>query len=350
MALRTESYAAHIRGIYAEAETEILRRLAAAIAEGLDEQDWAARKAAEIVRFRRIVLRETARFDKVPGDVLSAVEAAAGEAVERAVKILERRNLLRPGYTPRVMSGSRLAAIAGEATEALATARFQILRAADDVYREVISRVVTVDAALGGDRVAAAQRALNEFADRGIGRFVDSAGRRWELESYAEMATRSAMMRAAAEGHTQTLAQSGLDLVIVSGGSESCPVCTPWEGKILSISGTNDRYPSVAEAQAAGLLHPNCTHTLDPWIPGVSEGPRLDDRGEVERRYEERQKQRYLERQLRKWRRREAAAITDDQRKFAAARRREWQARLNDFIDETGRKHWREREVIGRAR
>lgn len=350
MALQIEKYASLIRQAYAEAESEILRRLAAAIEQGIGDAEWAARKAAEIVRFRRVALGATEKLDAIPRHVLEAVEKAAGEATDAAVKLLVRRKLLQPGYTPHVMSGARLTAIAGEATHALSSARLLLLRAADDAFREVISRAVTADVAMGGDRVAAAQRALNEFADRGIGRFVDSAGRRWELESYAEMATRSAMMRAAVEGHIQTLSQSGVDLVIVSSGTESCPLCTPWEGKILSISGSDERYASVADALAAGLMHPNCTHTLDPWIPGLSEKPEQEPAAEIERRYKERQYQRYLECQVRKWRRREAAAITDEQRQFATARRREWAAKLRDFVDETGRKRWFEREAIGTAR
>ena len=34
----------------------------------------------------------------------------------------------------------------------------------------------------------------------------------------------------------------------------------PWQGKVLSITGKTKGYPTLEEAKAAGLFHPNCRH------------------------------------------------------------------------------------------
>ena len=48
----------------------------------------------------------------------------------------------------------------------------------------------------------------------------------------------------------------GRDLLILNGHPNSCPDCLAHQGKIYSLSGNG--YPSVEEAEAGGVGHPNC--------------------------------------------------------------------------------------------
>jgi hypothetical protein len=87
----------------------------------------------------------------------------------------------------------------------------------------------------------------------------------------------------------------GLDLVIVDGPSAamSCPMCAPWEGKVLSLGATTTGTAAsvtgasgaivnatvagtVAEAVGAGLLHPNCRHSLVLFTDGAAVLPFTD--------------------------------------------------------------------------
>ncbi|WP_394425567.1 phage minor capsid protein [Streptomyces sp. SGAir0957] len=52
--------------------------------------------------------------------------------------------------------------------------------------------------------------------------------------------------------------------------------------------------------------------------------------------YEDTQKQRYLERQVRKWKRHAAVALDDDQRRAANAKVRAYQARIRELTADTG--------------
>lgn len=47
------------------------------------------------------------------------------------------------------------------------------------------------------------------------------------------------------------------DLVILETHRNSCPLCSPMQGRIYSLSGKG-RYPSVEEAYSHGVGHPNC--------------------------------------------------------------------------------------------
>jgi len=46
----------------------------------------------------------------------------------------------------------------------------------------------------------------------------------------------------------------------------ACELCQPWQGKILSFTGKTEGYPTLEEARAAGLFHPNCRHAYGLYI------------------------------------------------------------------------------------
>ncbi len=50
---------------------------------------------------------------------------------------------------------------------------------------------------------------------------------------------------------------------IVGGVSKkTCDKCKAWVGRIVSITGKTPEYPTLADAKAAGLFHPRCTHNI----------------------------------------------------------------------------------------
>lgn len=343
-----DAYAEEVRRVYSDAEYRLLRLIAEQLERGIEVDDWEIDALARIQGVRRAI-EETADRLRIPPDELEErLQAAWDGGIKQAVQDLKRADLLKPGFSGLSSEAAGLKTLAAKMSGALEQARFQIIRQVPDAYQRIIHEAVTLAQAGAMTRRQACQVALNRFVDSGIVTFRDRAGRNWDLASYAEMATRSTMAQAAVEGHLQALEANDHDLVMVTIGTESCPLCTPWEGRVLSISGNTQGYPTVAEARDAGLLHPNCTHGLDPYVPGLS-AP-LKRREVDEGGYEARQQQRYMEWMIRKWRLREAAAITDEEKRAATARRREWEARIASHVERYGRRRDREREIPGRAR
>src|SRR5690606_23109994 len=115
--------------------------------------------------------------------------------------------------------------------------------------------------------------------------------------------------------------------------------------------GATPGYPTLAEAQGSWLFHANCTHSLSAYIPGLTRAPERRRLANPEG-YETRQQQRYNERMIRKWKRREAAALTDEERERAARKVGEWQAIQRRNIAMSGSDFKRDygRESITRAR
>jgi minor capsid protein 2 len=109
-------------------------------------------------------------------------------------------------------------------------------------------------------RIQAAQAVLDDLGRQGITGFTDRTGRNWDLATYVEMATRTTVSSAWDDMQEQAAIRSGLDLVKTGTTSTegSCPLCLPWLGKTLSLVGTTEGYPTVADAKAAGWRHPNC--------------------------------------------------------------------------------------------
>lgn len=136
-------------------------------------------------------------------------------------------------------------------------------------------------------RLKQAQKVMDDLARQGITGFTDKAGRNWSLSAYAEMATRTAQSRLILQQQLHRMGPAGITLVVVDNPAmeAACPRCRPWEGRVLSLvpfeagssstitdaSGqqrTEQIAGTLAEAVTAGLLHPNCRHSLLPWHSG----------------------------------------------------------------------------------
>lgn len=327
---------------YSEAVGRVLAVVVRRLERGIDRAGWAETKLTQLEALRGEVSAIVSRLQA--GELVrTAVELGHDAGVDAATV-----NLVEIGADgPLVMSDTRtVEQLVREAVDNVTATHVRILRSADDIYRSVIAETTQQVAVGSVTRRQAASTALQRFAAQGVTGFVDRAGRNWQLETYVEAATRTAVTRAQTNGRLDTYQANDRDLVIVTDAPEECEVCRPWEGRVLSISGAGGR-ATVRDATSAGLFHVNCRHDVLAWIPGLSRqmGNTADPEGDVARR-----RQRELERGIRSWKRRDVAALTDADRTRARAKVREWQGRLREHVAATDRKRLRHRESIRAAR
>lgn len=214
----------------------------------------------------------------------------------------------------------------------------------DDVVRAVAAAPPESEAA----RRRLAQKIVDDFAKRGITGITDKAGRRWNIVTYIEMATRTAAANMAMEAHLREVMAAGLDVVRVTVMPNCHPWCQPYQGRLLSITGaTVGEYDgekvvtTIADAVAHGFRHPNCRHSVQVHIPGTRAlDPDTIDPGD----YPATQELRRLEREVRAARRAEAAAVAPEARVAAGREVRRWQAAIREHVAATGvpRNRWRE--------
>lgn len=345
-----EPLAARTRDLYADAELRLLGIIARQLADGLDAPGWAERKLAAVQALRRgsqAVVDELGRAVEL--EVFDAVAEAYNRGHRAAVAelgaISDDARALVDDLTPNAQAVDRLA----EQAVTVVTDRHRaIVRTVVDGYRQVVAEVTSTPLLGTGTRRQATQDAMTRFADRGITSFTDRAGRRWQLTSYAEMAVRTSVARAATEAHARTLTEAGVELVIVSTAPRECPLCRPWEGRVLTLTGPDGERTvevehavddgrmvrvhvagSLDEARRAGLQHPNCRHSTSAYTPGITRAEQAepDPAG-----YEAGQRQREIERHIRKYKRRAAAAVDDTARKAAEKKVRQWQAAMRDHL------------------
>ncbi|WP_445396452.1 phage minor capsid protein [Streptomyces sp. LE64] len=347
-----EVLAAGTRDLYAGAEERLLALIARQLGQGLDAPGWAEQKLSAIQQMRRAAQAVVTELDRAAAlEVFEAVADAynAGHraaAVELgAVDDDTRRQV--DDVLPQAQAVDRLAQ---ETVDVVTATHRGILRAVDDGYRRVVAEVASTPLLGTGTRRHATQDAMRRWADRGVTSFTDRSGRRWALTSYAEMAVRTAVGRAATEAHTRTLTEHGVDLVVVSDSPRECPLCRRWERKILTIGGPpgartievehatrdGEMLPvrvagSLDEARRAGLQHPNCRHSTSAYTPGIT---RTDDARPDPEGYEAGQRQREIERHIRRHKNRAAAAVDPAAKRAATAKVRAWQKAQRDHLAE----------------
>ena len=180
-------------------------------------------------------------------------------------------------------------------------------------------------------------------AEKGLTGFTDTAGRKWTMPTYMDMFVKTTMFNAANQALFDEMQDHNHDLMIMSQHAGACPICSDWQGQIISMSGRDSRYPSYDDLVNAGVFHPNCEHTISPYFPGFTQ---VEDAIPYDPdKYQARQKQRYYERNMRKWRRVEAVA-DGNAKKAARVKVNEYYTKLMDHIDANDLKRDPQRERI----
>lgn len=340
---------------YRDAERYLLETVRAEIVDVADVAqagvDVDARRAVGIRNVRQAAEETVQGLNRgAPARIERVIGAAADRGVDDAVRELAQitGRGAASDYGDTINRGAldRLAA----ATVSTATdAHRSILRTVPDAYRRATERTVSGVLVGAQTRRQAAQRALWNLTDQGITSFTDRGGRRWRLSSYVEMATRTAAARAQTDAQLDRLAAGGHDLVQVSDAPRECPLCRPWEGRILSHAGgrvgtvqvpdaLTDRTVSVTvagtvdQARAAGLQHPNCRHSLSLYLAGVTPPMRAPARRADPGGYNAGQRQRDIERHIRAWKERAVAAVEPAGRRYAEQFVRGWQAQMRAHL------------------
>ncbi len=325
-----------------------------AIAADFEAQVLANRKrvlmnAAQAADFRSSVYQQIIAFNNANRE---AAQKAAAEAIGFAQREMERaynagraridqnvRAYERQGYRAeehKTHSDFLLNAamytvaggISGAINTALESAHSQLLGVAalvntdsGDIYREI-------------DRVQA------NYLRKGLSGAHRVGGSKMELSSAVELQVRDDSQRTLLKAQGERSLEYGLYLIQISAHPSSCPLCLPWQTRVLIDDVNNDgkadgKHELLSTAMSAGLYHYNCRHSYIVYIEGYSRNDIFDyDRASKELtadRYATEQEQRYNERQIRQWKRVEAGAVSEKEREFAAQKKQLWQLRQREL-------------------
>ena len=350
-----QNNAAALMMLYSDAEQIMLEKVARRLARGIDQRGWAEKKLEEIQLMRDTMVEELSRLERDSKNMRDGYIVTAYGGVVKDFEFENRQYLTKTGITPEARMNA-INRLIQEQDVRFNTLNSAILRDTQDEYRSIIGKVVAMQATGVITTQEALRKALNDFADRGITGFTDKAGRKWEMDSYAEMAIRTGMMNARVEAYKDEMKAHDEHLVIISDHQDTCPLCAEYERAILSVDGQDLDDPEcdglLDDAVAGGLFHPNCGHSMTVYVKGLTDKSSGKSRQgytkeQDEQGYKDRQLQRSLERHVRFWKRREAVAKGDgDAHGERECRNRVeiYHAKLRSLINKTGlpRKYGRE--------
>ena len=278
----------------------------------------------------------------------TAAYEAVGMTVPEIADSEPLRAILNAGYKATAQTMRNLC----QTTARTATMQFE--NALDLAWLKVQSGAFDTDSAV--------RSAIKELAERGIQSIRYPSGRTDSIEVAVRRAVVTGVNQTAAQLQEELADELGCDLVEVSAHAGARPDHAKWQGKIYSRSGKDPNYPpfrqSTGYGTGAGLCGWNCRHTFGPYIEGSPpvwseeqlaelDAPKYEYGGRKLTEYEASQQQRYNERQIRRWKREEAAmkaAGLDSSE--ATAKVKEWQGRQQEFLAQTGFKRQYAREQV----
>ncbi|QWS68124.1 MuF-like minor capsid protein [Gordonia phage VanLee] len=342
-----------------DAEYRILAALAKALTTGDLGEDWSTRTLARRAGLRKAISAILLALARSHTEHMNATTARDAIEAARKAEIAGRR-LRRMAPTPSRAINPTVIAPPRRHSNLVREMMPTVLRSTDDVFRKVVAQVVATPVTTERERLDAVQVALDRLTRQGITGFVDRAGRRWNMTSYLEMATRTALRRAAEDWYAHELEKVGVDLVVVSEHPAPAPQCAPFQGRVLSLTGASvgpvgvsatgeliDVVASLAEARRRGYNHPNCRHHLLPFIAGDDYAhPRDVDPDS----YKAEQRLRKLERAVRYAKSQSATAVTPERRSATQTKVRAAQAAVRDHVNATGTRRQRHREQLNAPR
>lgn len=192
---------------------------------------------------------------------------------------------------------------AGNGMETLTkAARREYYNAANKAFLSVRTGAMTTPAAVKASCI--------ELAQKGISVTHWESGHTDRLEVAVRRNIKTSMAQTAAQMTLARMQDYQHDLVEVSAHWGARPSHFIWQGKVYSLTGSEgyeNFYDATGYGTGAGLCGYNCRHRFYPYFPGIKTVYPEYDEDENRIHYENTQKQRYYERQIRAAKREKAA-------------------------------------------
>ena len=248
------------------------------------------------------IAKATRREEK---EIKEAFEDAGVESIEYDNKVYEAVGLTPTPFSPYMMRMMQrdYEATLGEWENYTRTTADQwqttFINAMDDLYNKVVS----------GD-LGYTQAFVETINNLASGYIYYPSGHRDTPETAALRCVRTGVSQMTAEIEIARMDEMDVDLVLVSSHMGARPTHQVWQGKIYSRSGKSRKYPdfvsSTGYGTGAGLCGWNCRHSFSPYFEGMGNPFERYNDEKNKKLYDLTQKQRSMERGIRKTKRQTA--------------------------------------------
>ena len=319
---------------------------------GIEWTQWQAIQLEELQRFKieaakKYGLEFKSMNKKIRETIANASLQGASDEELNILKALEKGYVLKRerGLSAGFFQTNqkRLDALMNAVEHDMKTAQTAVLRYTNDQYRKIIfqSQVAASSGALTYDK--AVDMATSDFLKKGINCITYSNGAVHNIASYADMAVRTASKRAYLMGEGQKRQEWGISTVILNKRFNACPLCMPFEGKVLiddvwsGGSAKDGPYPLMSSAMAAGLYHPNCKDKHSTYFEGISPKPEsryYEEKPVIEERQRIENKLNHAKRQAKSYNRLAKNSLDAENQETYRARATEWRDKVKEYREQ----------------
>lgn len=319
---------------------------------GFEWTQWQAIQLEELQRFKieaakKYGLEFKSMNQKIRETIAEAMMQGASDEELNVLKALEKGYVLKRerGLSAGFFQANqkRLDALMNAVEHDMKTAQTAVLRYTNDQYRKIIfqSQVAASSGALTYDK--AIDMATSDFLKKGINCITYSNGAVHNIASYADMAVRTASKRAYLMGEGQKRQEWGISTVILNKRFNACPLCMPFEGKVLiddvwsGGSAKDGNYPLMSSAMAAGLYHPNCKDKHSTYFEGISPKPEsryYEEKPVIKERQLIENKLNHAKRQAKSYNRLAKNSLDAENQETYRARATEWRDKVKEYREQ----------------
>lgn len=319
---------------------------------GIEWTQWQAIQLEELQRFKleaaqKYGLEFKSMNKKIRETIANASLQGASDEELNVLKALEKGYVLKRerGLSAGFFQTNqkRLDALMNAVEHDMKTAQTAVLRYANDQYRKIIfqSQVAASSGAITYEK--AVDMATSDFLKSGLNCITYSNGAVHNIVSYADMAVRTASKRAYLMGEGQKRQEWGVSTVILNKRFNACPLCMPFEGKVLIDdvwSGGSEKdgpYPLLSSAMAAGLYHPNCKDKHSTYFEGISSKPEsryYEEKPVIKERQLIENKLNHAKRQAKSYNRLAKNSLDAENQETYRARATEWSGKVKEYREQ----------------
>lgn len=350
--------------IYAQLEADVLQDMARRIArlgKVTEATKWQAQLLAETGALKKDVNRLLKKYDPA---IQKEIKAIYNDALIKNARADNRIFTEALGHGVSDINAQVMLASIKKTHSDLSrltittayTTEQQFVQQANNAYMQVATGAVDYDSAM--------KNACNNLARDGITGVQYRNGQpvRLSIENAVRMNVITGVNQTASAMTMSNCEELGCDLVETTAHIGARPSHEEWQGQIFSISGSNKKYRPFSVCglgEIDGICGINCRHSYYPYFEGLEKHytqSDLDDmenvtvqyNGKTYSRYDAEEKLRYMERNVRKYKRQaltqEAGGVDNT---AARVKIGEWQAAAREFTKQTGIERDHVREFIG---
>lgn len=349
--------------IYSELEAKLIEELVTHFKVNdkfINSDFWRAEKLQELGLLNENIVKYIAKAtNKTPAEIRKALSNIGHSAVrmdelnkayEGGLVRVDPSILMQNKVVDNLINYSY-----NELTNRFLEVSNKIERATRETYLDMVEKVY-VQTVNGVTYQEATRNVLSELGDKGIStltyKTIDEEGnvkgiRNYDIEGAVRREIVTANHNLVNKVNESVIEELGVEYIKLSEHIQCRPDHFPWQGTIIK---RKDLVKVTRYGEVDGLGGPNCKHYFSAYF-GEARGNDLKkiSKEEATEQYNLSQQQRYLERGVRRWKRKtEIAKASQDQEEYKKAKEKtkEWQNRVKDFTEKNELKRDYTREHI----